>query len=163
MKEDILENFSKHCKKCDGLCCKKAEFTVFNSELEKLPVTEEKLIFRKKFKENIERISMGKKCPFLKIEKGCTLAISKRPLDCLSYPIYPILKYNGKKETSIVGMMVHRSCPFAKEISLDKKLVALMFEFWKKELLKITKADIRNWFGKKENYWLDKNIIKIKL
>lgn len=60
-------------------------------------------------------------------------------------------------------MMVHKSCPYAKEISGDKKLVGLMASFWWEELEKVSKKDLRDWFGNKRNYWLDKNVIRLSV
>jgi hypothetical protein len=36
---------------------------------------------------------MGNQCPFLQAQYGCVLDVQRRPLDCISYPIYPIVKY----------------------------------------------------------------------
>lgn len=167
-RKKIIKLFSKHCLKCDGLCCKKAEFTVFGWELKKIPSGSYPLILRKQWGNkgkakdiNIERVSMGIVCPYLDVKKGCIIKISSRPLDCVSYPVYPIIKYGKDKKNKIVGMMVHRSCLFSKEISKNKVLMGSMLNFWGEELKKITKKDLRDWFGNKRNYWLDKNIIKI--
>lgn len=169
MREELLKKFGKHCKKCSGLCCKEeAEFTVFEWELKKLPLEKSKLNIRNTWGNKsknkdirIERIGMKGRCIFAG-NRGCKIKIEDRPLDCISYPIFPIIKYGKKEEKEIMGIMIHKSCPFAKEISEDKKLIELMLKFWEKELSKISKIDIKNWFGDKRNYWLDKNIIKIK-
>lgn len=170
-KTDIIRYFKKHCMKCSGVCCKKAEFTVFTWELEKLPKSIYPLKFRKQQRRNgkpknkkIERINMNKSCPYLKENEGCIIKERDRPLDCISYPIYPIIKYGRKEDDKeIIGMMIHKSCPLCREISKDKKLIKILYDFWKLELAGVSKKDLRDWFGHKENYWLDKNIIKIKL
>jgi len=167
-REQIIKSFKKHCKKCNGLCCCCAEFTVFEWELNNLPVQgKDQLVFRKQWGSKgkspdikIERISMGKQCPFLEVQQGCALDIETRPLDCISYPIYPIVKY-ANSGGELFGMMVHKSCPYAKEISEDKKLVGLMTSFWREELKKVDKKDLKDWFGNKRNYWLDKNVIRV--
>jgi len=169
MRKELLKKFSKHCKECNGLCCKQAEFTVFDWELRNIPIDKKLLKIRKNWgnKEKskdikIERISMGGKCNFLG-NNGCILKINIRPLDCISYPIFPIIKYGRDEKKEIYGMMVHKSCPFSKKISKDKNLLKSVRRYWEIELKKIKKKDIRDWFGDKRNYWLDKNIIKIKI
>lgn len=172
MRKKILKSFNEYCRKCNGMCCmKEAEFTVFKEELKNLPVKKSELNIRKQWGNkgkssdiNIERIGMKGKCIFVG-DKGCKINIDSRPVDCISYPIYPIIKYSRDedKDKDIIGMMVHRSCPFCKEISKDRKLISLMLKFWEKELFNISKKDIRDWFGNKRNYWLDKNIIRIKI
>lgn len=169
LKNTLSELFRKHCIKCEGgCCCKQAEFTVFHSELEKLPVLRDKLTFRKQWggksqpqDRRVERITMAKHCPFLEADKGCVLDIGAKPLDCLSYPIYPIIKYHRDENKEIVGMMIHRSCPLAEEMFQDIELVNIMRIFWEKELKKFSKTEIRQWFGGKRNYWLDRNLIKL--
>lgn len=162
----ILKLFKKHCIKCDGLCCKKAEFTVFSQELSRLVKRNKELIFRKykssKESDNIKRINMKGGCPFLK-NNGCELGVLGKPLDCFTYPIYPIIKYYKIEKKEMIGMMIHKSCPFSNEISKNKKLIKLLFYFWQKELNGLSKENIRDWFGDKRNYWLDKNLIKVKV
>jgi len=162
----ILKIFkSVYCGKCSGPCCRLAEFTVFNWELDRFHDYAKAFNFRKnKIKDpKIKRISMRGKCPFLNEKKGCVLEIFKRSLDCFSYPIFPMIKYGRRKNEMMVdGMMVHRSCLFASKISKDKKIVGAMKKFWEEKIKELTKEEVRQWFGKKENYWLDKNIIKIK-
>lgn len=171
IRKEIIQRCRKHCDKCNGLCCCCAEFTVFEWELNNLPAQgKEQLVFRKQWGSKgksadikIERISMGKQCPFLEAQQGCNLVIETRPLDCISYPIYPIVKYSRLGRGEIVGMMVHKSCPYAKEISKDKYLVGMMAALWREELERVIKKDLRDWFGNKRNYWLDKNVYKVDL
>lgn len=100
-RSELIKFFGKHCKKCNGICCCCAEFTVFDWELTNLPAQGRgQLIFRKQWGNKgkskdikIERISMGNQCPFLQAQYGCVLDVQRRPLDCISYPIYPIVKY----------------------------------------------------------------------
>lgn len=84
-----------------------------------------------------------------------------RPLDCISYPVYPMMQYSRNHRKAVIGLLVHKSCPYWQEISLNKVLLHQIKEFWTIELQKIQKNDIKAWFGHKRNYWLDKNVIKI--
>lgn len=132
-----------------------------------MAIGKDKLIFRKQWGKKgkakditIERISIGKACPLLRVGKGCTLSDDRRPLDCVSYPVYPILKYSRDGAKEIDGMMVHKSCPLAGQIAQDRQLIKAMKRFWENELREISKKNIKDWFGNKRNYWLDKNIIR---
>lgn len=170
----LLKAFNKYCKNCGKFnfpCCNKcADTTVFQWELEKMIKECEnkdiKLNLKNQWGRNgkskdikIERISQKDRCPFVDKE-GCILKAETRPLDCISYPIYPILKYYKGEKKEIVGMFVHRTCPFAKEISNDKGLIVLVKKFWEQRIEEIKKDDLKHWFGNKRNYWIDKNIIK---
>lgn len=168
IREEIMELFPKHCRKCNGLCCKKGDLTLFNWEFDKLNINKKDVIFKNQWGNKkksssikVQRINLGKICPFLKVNK-CNLNLKIKPLDCLTYPIFPILKYYKIEKKEIIGMMVHRTCPFAREIAKDIKLIGLIKKLWKSELKSIKKQDIKYWFGNKRNYWLDKNIYKIK-
>lgn len=163
-----MKLFPKHCMKCDGLCCKKGDLTLFDWELSKLPLKKEKIIFKNQWgnKEKssdikVQRINLGKVCPFLNSDR-CGLDLRVKPLDCLTYPIFPIIRYYRAEKMDIAGMMIHRTCPLAREILKDKKLINLVRNLWENELKSIKKKDVRYWFGDKRNYWLDKNIIYIK-
>lgn len=171
MREKIIKLFREYCsyEKCNGLCCKKAEFTVFTWELKDIPLEKKFLKIRNNWGPNgkskdirIERISMQGRCNFLG-ENGCVIKINDRPLDCISYPVFPMIKYGRDEKKEIFGMMVHKSCPFSKKISKDKNLLKMMKSFWEKEIKRINNKDLKDWFGNKRNYWLDKNIIKIKI
>jgi len=128
-----------------------------------LPISKDKLTFIDSCGEyselstngNVERISIVAGCPFLQEGKGCYLAIGVKPLDCLTYPVYPLLDYsNGKGNgKTITGMMVHKSCLFAESISGDNELLDTMRNFWEQELAKIDGADLRQWFGETNSYW----------
>lgn len=109
----------------------------------------------------MRRFNVGKKCPYVE-RNSCIIKPEARPIDCLSYPVYPIIKI-AKNKTDLTGLMIHKSCPFAKEISRDKDLINLLKKFWEFLLRKINGKNVKTWLGNKRNYWLDKNIIKIKI
>jgi hypothetical protein len=166
IREEIMAIFPKYCRKCDGLCCKKGDLTLFDWELDKLKVDKKNIVFKNQWgsKEKskdikVQRINLGKICPFLKVDR-CGLKLKEKPLDCLTYPIFPILKYHKTEKKEIIGMMIHKTCPLALEISKDKDLVGLIRKLWREELESIRKDDLRHWFGNKRNYWLDKNVYK---
>jgi hypothetical protein len=166
VKRRLIELFSRHCSGCFGACCSKEEVTVFASELEKLPISPEQLTFiqpctHSKSPTNgaVERISIAESCPFLEDGKGCVLDIGVKPLDCLTYPIYPLVNYRSDEDKELVGMMVHKSCSCADRISADCQLMGAMREFWERELKKIPGADLRQWFGDSLEYWQEHNLI----
>jgi len=125
------------------------------------------LLFRKQWGRNstlkntkIRRITIGGKCPFAG-NNECGLAINVRPLDCIGYPVFPLIKYFKNKRKEVIGLLLHKSCLHWQEIAQNKNLLHLIKEFWNLELKEVQKEDIRAWFGHKRNYWLDKNIVKI--
>jgi hypothetical protein len=99
-----------------------------------------------------------KNCPFLEDGKGCILAIGVKPLDCLTYPIYPVVKYTGDEDKEITGMMVHKSCFCADEMSTDRELLDALRNFWEQEIKKIQGADLRQWFGDSNKYWQESKL-----
>jgi len=168
VKKRLLRLFSRYCRSCKGGCCKEEEeVTVFKTELERFPLSKDKLTFIDSCGEcgelsangNVERISIVAGCPFLQEGKGCNLAIDVKPLDCLTYPVYPLLDYGNGTEKKIVGMMVHKSCLFAESISGDNELLDTMRGFWEQELAKIDGADLRQWFGETNSYWEKSRLI----
>jgi len=168
MKEDlnkkIVKSFSKYCSRCGGICCSK-EINAFTFEIRKWPKV--KLEIKNNWQKGkdakslpICRFKIGRSCPFLLHEK-CRMAPAIRPIDCLSYPVYPSVD-DLKNNNEINELVVHKSCPFAYEISNDRVLRRLLFKFWKLNLKKIGRMNIQVWLGGKRNYWLDENVIKIK-
>lgn len=165
LRKDIINSFKKYCIKCKGICCSKKDFAIFDWEFKKLP-KHNKLIFLKSGgagraqSKKAGYTSLFGGCPFLR-KAGCGLSLSKRPLDCISYPIYPLFRFYYSDRKEMAGMLVHKSCPLHVEISRDKKLINLMKDLWEKKLKEISKKEMLDWMGGKRNYWLDKNIIKI--
>jgi len=167
-RNQIERLFKKYCRNCSAFCCKTKEITVFKSEFDNIQKIGWKglsFLNQGKAKNNcpshIKRIGLKNGCPFV-TENGCIFNPNFRPIDCLSYPIYPIIKYKGKN-ASIECMAVHKSCPKYKTISKDSKGIKKMYNFWN-ELIKETQVeDLKEWFGDKKNYWMDRNLIKIKI
>lgn len=160
----VIEKFKIYCSRCKGLCCSK-EINAFNFEIKKWPKAElhlkENWLKDKEIEQSpIRRFNIGKHCPYVG-KNGCVMSPSIRPIDCVSYPIYPLINSNKNKQ-ELVGLMVHKSCPYASLMSKDKLLTSLVLQFWKSKTKKIKIQDIKTWLGNKRNYWLDKNIIKIK-
>ena len=164
LRENIVKSFSKYCLKCKGLCCSK-EINAFLFEIDKWP--KKNLLAKNNYQKQkstkcypMRRFDIGSKCPYIKKDR-CMMSTKIRPIDCISYPVYPSID-NLRNNSEFNEMMIHKSCPFAREISLDVKLKKLLFEFWELNFRKIDKKDVKIWLGNKRNYWLDKNIIKIK-
>ena len=163
VRKEIVEYFNKYCSKCKGICCSK-EINAFISEISEWPQKRlfiKKNYLKRKFSKNypIIRFSIGSECPYID-KNRCIMKPEVRPIDCLSYPIYPIIKIT-KSKTDFVGLMIHKSCPFAKKIADDKKLINLLKTFWELLLKRIKSEEVKMWIGNKRNYWLDKNIIKV--
>ncbi|MGA2192825.1 MAG: hypothetical protein ABSG42_05530 [Nitrospirota bacterium] len=155
-KEEIYALFRVHCSGCEGLCCKNSVFTLFNHELEGLK-PDRALEFTEDGTKNIRRVKMGALCPFSR-DKGCEIELGARPLDCLTYPIYPSIRY---KESAclIDGMTVHRSCPSCESIAADAGLLRLLRSYWEEQLSLNGPEAVSEWFGQDE-YWDSENVIR---
>jgi len=134
-KENIVKLFSKYCQKCDGRCCKVGMVTFF--ECEALSV------FNKE--EGIKSIFIKEKCSFLK-NKKCILG-AKKPIDCVTFPIYPILESKSIKDNSI-KLAIHKSCPYYKEMIQDRKLCMAIENLWKVVFKKETTRNVVNLVGR---------------
>lgn len=162
---EIINLFKQYCGQCKGLCCQAKEVTYFKDEFEQLsPLMTGKCIINNELFDGdsirVLRVNTKNKCHFL-TSKGCRLKECDRPFDCISYPLYPKIKYNRNSTMEMVHMMVHKSCQRAEDIAQNKALVKKVESLWKWKLKKTKKKDLRLWFGNKKNYWLDKNVIKI--
>jgi hypothetical protein len=160
MKRLLVGLFLKYCTGCEGRCCKE-EITAFKSEIQRLP-------FRRDASRagchnegacGVAHIDMLKKCRFLNDGDGCQLDLWIKPLDCLSYPIYPIVEYRDNDSKDIVGLMVHRNCPSAEMMAHDSELLESMKAFWERELSNIDSAEVQAWFGYENKFWHNKNLI----
>jgi len=167
-KNQLEKLFRKHCKNCGAYCCKTKEITVFKFELDNIKkIGWDNIYFLKQGRKKnnhssfIKRIPLKNGCPFV-TENGCIFNPSFRPTDCLSYPVYPIIKY-GKDSSTIKYMLVHKSCPKYKAIAEDLKLIKYLYGFWNKIINNVQPSHLKEWFGDKKNYWLDKNLVKIKI
>jgi hypothetical protein len=169
MSKNQLERlFKKYCDSCNAFCCKTKEITVFKFELDNIQkIGWDDLSFLNQGREkshrgsHIKRIRLKNGCPFV-TNSGCIFSPNYRPIDCLSYPIYPVLKYKGKNAL-IEYMAVHKSCPKYKAISKDLMLIKSLYSFWNEIIKESQTKDLKEWFGDKKNYWMDKNLIKIKI
>jgi hypothetical protein len=165
LRKKILASFQKHCKKCNAPCCLGKDFAVFNWELKKLPFGGKDLVIGK-YKNHEKKLAkyalIRNRCVYLG-DTGCKLKLGIRPIDCLSYPVYPIIKKRKNKNKVIVemiGMMVHNECLFYKEISKDRELMLMMKIFWDEKIKHLSESEISDWFGDMRNYWSEKNVIK---
>lgn len=161
--EDIVKEFARYCSQCDGKCCKRGVFTVFEWEWEKL-MTETKDpknidIFDERG--GCKDIALHGLCIFSN-ENGCKLPVVLRPTDCISFPFYPKLKeVNGKME--IESILIQNECPYSNEISKNEKLLTHMYNFWSDVINKSTKEEITDWIGE-NGCWGEwyKNAIEVK-
>jgi len=172
LEKSIGEKFDKYCRECGGLCCRCREATFFGWELNKIPTEKVNLskldtnwnILKKTKDSNIRRVAINKICAFSDGSQ-CNLGEELNPLDCLSFPVYPI--FNFKEEKKIKKWIVHKNCPFFKEISKDKEAVNLVKKLWKTRLknVEITNDILKKWYGewKEEDkeYWHDQNLLDI--
>ncbi len=162
-KENIVKEFAGYCSKCDGMCCKRGVFTLFESEVEKLLNEEKDLKYADVFDERggCKDIALHGLCMFSK-KDGCKLPMEHRPVDCISFPFYPKLK-EVNENMEIESILIQNECPFSKEISNNEKLLSYMYNFWNDVIKKTTKQEIIDWIGE-NGCWGEwyKNAIEVK-
>jgi len=153
-KEDIIKKFSKYCSECDGSCCKRGVFSVFNWEMKNLPLAGKVFEISKNCGERgmTKDIVMKNKCIFLG-DRGCTLAPELRTTDCITFPFYPKLK-KTKNGLEIEAFFVHEECPFSREVLKDKELLKDIRAYWDDLIKKVPSQEIIDWIGQGE-YWDD--------
>lgn len=143
-REKVVDSFKKYCSACKGKCCMNGELNLFTWERVRLALK--------------TTTYYNDKCRFCGIS-GCDLEIDRKPLDCISYPVYPKVEHRDDGKNEMTGLMVHRSCPYSEEIAGDDALIRVMRSFWKTELNGISADDICGWFTDENNYWADENVI----
>jgi len=161
-KESIMKDragiaalFEKHCRKCETfICCKVGEINLFERDIALLPDIGG--VIRS---DSYVSMPFGKTCRFLG-NAGCCLDLSSRPLDCMTFPVYPLLEYAGGEGFHITGMFVSRMCPLAGEISKDSGLIADVKYFWETETADLTASEMNNWFQDSAGFWSEENIIR---
>ena len=146
--KDIVSQFSKYCAKCNGQCCKKDVFTVFDWEMEQLSANYKDFHVGKVTEQRgtSKDISICGKCMFSE-KNGCVLPVKLRPTDCLTYPFYPKLKENSGA-MKIDSFVVHTDCPFHEAIAEDEKLVRSVQKYWDKVVVKVNSNEVVDWIGK---------------
>ena len=157
LRKEIAQHFRKHCSPCTGSCCNvelEEGFMAFRYEADKLQPTHRRDCGRVSF------VSFNNdRCEYSG-SQACRLDLSDRPLDCLSYPVYPSIRFKEDGGKEVDGLVVRRYCPSSKSISEDAELLGLIREFWELTADDIPAADLQEWFSDRE-YWSEKNLIRV--
>ena len=154
----MLNLFKKHCKNCKDFCCLK-EFNIafFREEIKAIAENDnyKNLDFWKKIKKYKEhsipekkviKIKINNGCVFLG-KNGCQLEKEQRPLDCITYPVFPVIDFNGKEKIDVFGILVHKGCYLAKDIAKDKILINKALKLWEEIIREHTKAELVDWLS----------------
>jgi hypothetical protein len=144
-REAAVNSFKKYCSVCKGKCCRGGELNLFQLERERLA---------------LEDTVYKDYCFFCKVN-GCELGMDMKPLDCVSYPVYPRVKRLPDGGVEMTGLVVHRSCPFCEEIAGDGPLLRVMKDFWQAELGHIGAEEMGEWFSD-DRFWSAENLIKAR-
>ena len=140
LRKEIASGYLRHCGECNGACCTaelEDEFIAFDWEADEL---------------NKPGDSSGKnrfpfrsgRCTFSG-DHACSLSIDKRPLDCLTYPVYPQIAFNDKDEKTLTGLFVREGCHKLNEIKSDEALLGMIRTFWECQITQIDNASIKQW------------------
>lgn len=144
-RKTVVGSFNKYCSVCKGKCCRGGELNLFRWEKERLA---------------LEDTVYKDECFFCNAN-GCELDMELKPLDCVSYPVYPQLARRDDGNLEMTGLVVHKSCPFCEEIAGDSSLVRVMKNFWDAELKNIGAEDMSSWFSDGD-FWSDENLIRVR-
>jgi len=82
-------------------------------------------------------------------EQGCLIEVAERPIECLTYPLYPTIRFENPAKVD--GMLAHQKCPLASEISSDQPLVSAIRGLWEQEITERTRGSVEEYM---EEYWI---------
>jgi hypothetical protein len=160
---ELIKHFAPYCSQCNGLCCKRGVFSLFEWEMKRL------LCDCKDFQVDIVSdqrgtcidIAMNDLCIFNE-NNGCLLPEKLRPIDCLSYPFYPKLKEN-KGALEIDYFVIDIDCPYHIEIAENELILNEVRIIWKSLGKKVTLDEVNDWLGK-DGRWKEwyQNSVKAK-
>ncbi|MFA6224388.1 MAG: hypothetical protein WC647_18970 [Desulfomonilaceae bacterium] len=165
LRHQVLELFQNHCLDCVSQgkprCCFEEELTVFfPDEWKQIEIKSHPLQLKLKKRilnmaaSGTVHLAVCERCLFHN-PKGCQMKISHRPLDCITYPVYPMIEFVSE-EKRLVGMMIHKKCKSVDKIIQDTKLISVLKKLWNKEIAPRPQQEIKDWFNgiKKDEYLL---------
>lgn len=163
LRQQLMGLFTSYCSACTRHCCKEEEeVTILTNELKRLPIQrhlhQTAHHWQNDNSAGVAHIDIGDDCRFIETGRGCRLNLWTKPLDCLSYPVYPKVTFHGAGGKEITGMMVHRNCHAAEKMANDTQLLAVMRKLWEQELPGIDAHELREWFCP-DDFWHQHNVI----
>jgi Fe-S-cluster containining protein len=153
-KEKLIKHFAPYCSQCNGSCCKRGVFSLFDREMKKLSHDYKDFHVGKISDQRgtCFDIAMQNLCVFSK-DNGCELPEKLRPTDCLTYPFYPKVKENSG-ELEIEYFVIDSDCPYHKEIAGNEVIFNEVQSIWESVSKKVTPAQVNDWLGK-DGQWKD--------
>jgi Fe-S-cluster containining protein len=147
LREEIAFQYRKHCSSCKGSCCSlelEEGFIAFDMELGKLG---KKVILgaaNGTGSTMVVPFDNDGRCP-LSGNNACSLSLEERPLDCLTYPVYPQVSFHDDGKNELTGLTIRNGCHKVEEISEDRALMELIRTFWERELPTIKSVEMKDW------------------
>jgi len=147
LREEIAMEYRKHCSNCTGSCCNQEleeGFVAFSWELDR--VSKDSSHIAENIGNSIRLMPFSKdsRCHFSG-SNACGLTLAERPLDCLTYPVYPKIKLHGDGTKEVEGLVVREGCRSLKGITEDTKLMNHIKEFWNIEIEGIEASELKEW------------------
>ncbi len=147
LREEIALEYRKHCSNCTGSCCNQEleeGFVAFKWELDVISKDSSHIAENIGNSIRLMPFSKDSRCHFSG-SNACSLTLAERPLDCLTYPVYPKIRLHedGKKE--VEGLVVREGCRSLKGITEDTKLMNHIKEFWNIEIEGIDTEELTEW------------------
>ncbi|MBI5189669.1 MAG: hypothetical protein HZA22_03190 [Nitrospirae bacterium] len=149
LREEIAAHYKKHCGSCTGACCNlelEEGFLAFGWELDglqkagRLPGADGPSCAR------LVPFNKGNWCP-LAGSDYCSLHLDDRPLDCLTYPVYPEVAVCDDAPPKLTGLVFRKGCGKLDAIAADTKLLRLIQSFWEDQMTRMSGDEIREWLG----------------
>jgi len=147
LREDIARQFRKHCVSCTGSCCAlelEEGFLAFGWEFDNLSKVSPIHASGGQGTIRLVPFDNNRRCQFSG-SNACKLTLGQRPLDCLTYPVYPQVAFDEEGGKQLTGLMVRTGCRKLKEIFQDTALMELVRSFWELELPLLEGSELKEW------------------
>lgn len=147
LREEIALEYRKHCSNCTGSCCNQEleeGFVAFKWELDRISKDSSDIAENIGTSIRLMPFSKDNRCHFSG-SNACSLTLAERPLDCLTYPVYPKIKLHDDGTKEVEGLVVREGCRSLKGITEDTTLMSHIREFWNIEIEGIEASELKEW------------------
>lgn len=147
LREEIAAHYRKHCGSCTGACCNlelEEGFLAFGWEFDGFCKAGRLMAADGPYCARLVPFNKGGWCP-LAGSDSCSLHLDQRPLDCLTYPVYPEVSVSEGEAPRLTGLVFRKGCRRLHDIACDAELLGLISAFWEDQLARLRGEEIREW------------------
>ncbi len=147
LRDKIALEYRKHCSDCTGSCCNlelEEGFIAFAWELDRISKDSSHIAQNIGNSVRLMPFSKGSRCHFSG-SNACGLTLAERPLDCLTYPVYPKVRLNSDGTKIVEGLAAREGCRSLGGILSDSELLGHIKEFWELEIEGIKAEELTEW------------------